>query len=58
MDIDSFLLKLNSTDIFEKVSKGPLAKFMNFNNFEINKGRLGLLKSDTGSIPKKGSICL
>ena len=58
MDIDSFLLKLNSTDIFHKVAKGPLAKFMNFNNFEINKGKLGLLKSETGSIPKKESICL
>ena len=58
MDTYSFLLKSNGIDILDEFAKGPLAKFMNFNNFEINKGKLGLLKSETGSIPKKESICL
>ena len=46
--------------------KGPLVNYKNLSNFNTNhpsynianKGKLGLLKSETGSIPIKEAICL
>ena len=66
MDTDRFLLKFKGIDIFDEVAKGPLARFMDLSNFDINhlsnnvadKGKLGILKSETGYIPIKKSICL
>ena len=70
MNTDSFLLKFDGIGIFDEVWKGPLAKFMlvtfYISNFNINHGsyyvankdKLGLFKSETGSIKIKYSICL
>ena len=64
--IDSFLLKFKGIGIFDEFSKGPLAKFIDLSNFDMNnpsynvtnKDKLGLLKSETGSIPIKESSWL
>ena len=66
MDTDSFLSNLNGIEIFDGVAIGPLAKFMDLNNFDMNhasynvanRGILELFKSETGSFPIKDSICL
>ena len=66
MDTDSFLLNFDGIDILDEVAKGPLANYMDLSNFDVNhpsynnanKGKLGLLKSETGSIPLKEAICL
>ena len=61
IDTDSFLLNFRGIDIHNEVAKGPPAKYMYLSNFNINhpsydaknKGKLGLLKSETASIPMK-----
>ena len=66
LDTDSFRLKCNGIDLFDEVAKGPLAKFRDLSNCDINhasynvanKDKLGLLKSETGSIPMQETICL
>ena len=66
MDTDSFQLNFKGINIRDKSAKDPLAKYMDLSNFNINhplynianKSKLGLLKSETGSITIKEAICL
>ena len=66
MDTDSFLLEFKNIDVYNEISKGPLKAIMDTSNFptnhelfnEENKGKLGYLKSETGSIPIRESISL
>ena len=60
-DIGSFLLKCNGIDILDEDVKRPLVNFMDLSKFDTNhpsynvayKVKLGLLNSETGSIPMK-----
>ena len=66
MDTDSFLLEFKNLDVYEEMAKEPLSDYMDTSNFpkkhplfnEDNKGKLGLLKSETADIPIVEAICL
>ena len=66
MDTDSFLLKFEGFDIFEKISSPPLKNILDTSNFTPshtcfslnNKGKLGYLKSETSNYPIKEVIVL
>ena len=65
-DTDSLLLCFDGLDVLEELGKLPLSMYADTSNFHVdhplhseeNKGKLGYLKSETGSIPLKESICL
>lgn len=56
-DTDSLILRFETSDINKEFAKAPLNAFLDTSNFdkdhhlysETNKGKLGLLKSETGS---------
>ena len=53
-------------DVYKQIKEGPLSEYMDTSNFDVNhecyseknKGKLGLLKSETGGIPIKETIYL
>jgi len=65
-DTDSFLLNFENIDIYEEMGKEPLMDYIDTSNFpsnhelysEKNKGKLGLLKSETADLPIKEAYCL
>ena len=66
MDTDSFLLDFKNVDVYKEMQNGALKEHMDLSNFptsnplysEQNKGKLGLLKSETGDNPISEVICL
>ena len=66
MDTDSFLLSFKNVDVYEEISNGILSQCIDTSNFppnhklfsNENKGKLGLLKSETGDLPIAEAVCL
>ena len=66
MDTDSLLLKFEGVDVYKDIEKGPLGSLLDTSNFPVdhplysvtNKGKLGLLKSETGAEVVAEAICL
>ena len=66
MDADSFLLDFKNVDEYIKMQIGALKEHMDLSNFltahhlysDEKKGKLGLLKSETGDNPISEVICL
>ena len=66
MDTDSFLLEFKDIDVYDELSKKPLCDIFDTSNFDVNhklssvenKGKLGLLKSETAEKALKEVICL
>jgi len=65
-DTDSYILSVETDDIYKELSLSPLKEWIDTSNFSHDhplynqsvKGKLGLLKSETGEIPIKEAICL
>ncbi|XP_037774372.1 uncharacterized protein LOC119570884 [Penaeus monodon] len=65
-DTDSYILSVETDDIEKELSISPLKEWIDTSNFSHDhplynpstKGKLGLLKSETGEIPIKEAICL
>ena len=65
-DTDSFLLEFQNIDIYSELGKKPLMDYMDTSNFpsdhklfsNANKGKLGLLKSETADLAIKEAYCL
>nr|XP_027209340.1 uncharacterized protein LOC113802890 [Penaeus vannamei] len=63
---DSYILSVETDDIYKELSLSPLKEWIDTSNFSHDhplynqsvKGKLGLLKSETGEIPIKEAICL
>ncbi|XP_063595417.1 uncharacterized protein LOC134772380 [Penaeus indicus] len=65
-DTDSYILSVETDDVYKDFSTAPLNEWIDTSNFSHDhplynvsvKGKLGLLKSETGEIPIKEAICL
>ena len=66
MDTDSFLLDFKNVDVYKEMQSGALKEHLDLSNFPTdhylysgqNKGKLGLLKSETADNPISEVICL